>query len=253
MKIFQSILVALVCVFTLYGADGEKITEKLEEIKSAHEAAYFTFSQESYMKIWGDCERIVAMAPDNEPAKYFAAYTAYRLMNGGLVNNDKSVVEKYADAGLKYANQISVDDHLKTEAAIIKANIIMMKLAIFPQEAATLSGQVHGLLGEALGREPENPRALLTKGIMLFNTPETYGGSVEKAAELFATAKEKYSPEDESLVNWGHPETMAWLGQAYARLGKMESAKEVYNEALIKYPEFNWVKYKLLPALDKQK
>ncbi|GJQ62538.1 MAG: hypothetical protein SCALA702_15910 [Melioribacteraceae bacterium] len=252
MKQVNSILLLLLAFATVNFAGDDQIAAKIAEIKSAHEKAYYNFSKEEYMKIWADCERVISIAPDNGEAKYFASLTAFRLMNVGLVKGDKSVVEKYADAGIKYADDIESDATLAAESAIVKANILMMKLAIVPQEAAALSGQIHGLIGKAEAMDPGNPRAILTKGIMLYNTPEQYGGSVQKAAELFTSAMESFDENSQKLIDWGHNESMAWLGQAYARMGKIGKARGIYNEALKYYPDFGWVRYQLLPALDQK-
>lgn len=252
MKQFIITILLLLVIFSPAFAGDDQISTKINEIKSAHEKAYYNFSKEEYIKIWADCERIISIAPDNGAAKYFASLAAFRLMNVGLIKGDKSVVKDYAEAGIKYADALENNQEFAAEAAIVKANILMMKLAIVPQEAAALSGQIHGLIGKAEAMDPGNPRAILTKGIMLYNTPEQYGGSIEKAAELFTSAMESFDENSQKLIDWGHNESMAWLGQAYARMGKVGKARGIYNEALKYYPDFGWVRYQLLPALDKK-
>ena len=51
---------------------------------------------------------------------------------------------------------------------------------------------------------------------------------------------------------WGYLETLAWTGQVYAKLGNVDTARFYYTKVLTIEPEYGWVKYVLLPTLDKQ-
>ena len=81
-----------------------------------------------------------------------------------------------------------------------------------------------------------------------------FGGSKEKGLQGFQRAAELFAQEDP--VNpihpvWGHSRTYAWLGIAYQDRGELELARAAFEKALEINPGFGWVKYVLLPELEK--
>jgi hypothetical protein len=54
------------------------------------------------------------------------------------------------------------------------------------------SQKYNELLEKALALNPENPRALLIKGMGVLNMPAMFGGGKDKAKPLFVSAKEKF-------------------------------------------------------------
>lgn len=250
MKRLAILLILLFSSFFLYSQSEEQLQEKLLEIKNAHEQAYFNFSKEAYMKIWNDCERLISVYPDNELAKYYASYTAYRIANISMMNNDMASAEQFIKTGLAYTDSLKGKGQTGIEAKIIAAYINMMKLASDKEDAAALSAKVNSLIESALEEDEDNPRALLAKGMMAVNTPQQYGGSPEQAVKILNRAAGNFSNQDvERFIDWGEPEILAWTGIAYQKLGDNEQAKKVFEGALEKYPQFGWVKYKLLPSV----
>lgn len=128
----------------------------------------------------------------------------------------------------------------------------MMELAVEPSRGMDLSGAINSHIEKAIGIDPDNPRAYLVKGIMINNTPEMYGGGANRALPVLKKAKVVFTKEstDSLMPDWGQLENLAWLGQVFAKLGKYNEAKSVYEESLKINPEFYWVKYKLLPMVE---
>jgi tetratricopeptide (TPR) repeat protein len=119
--------------------------------------------------------------------------------------------------------------------------------------AITLGPKSSGILSKALGVAPKNPRVLLQNGVSKYNTPEFFGGSKKEAIKFFQHAIEAFrtvAAADSLSPDWGFEETYAWLGISYTDKNEKDNAREAYNDALKINPEFGWVKYNLLPALD---
>ena len=63
--------------------------------------------------------------------------------------------------------------------------------------------------------------------------------------------RSRFFEADNVSNDWLYLDTYAWLGIALNKQGQKEKAKEVFEEVLIIEPDFSWVKYSLLPGLDK--
>ena len=50
---------------------------------------------------------------------------------------------------------------------------------------------------------------------------------------------------------WGHADALVWLGIAQQRAGDSAAARAAWQQALAIEPGFAWVKYALLPSLDR--
>jgi tetratricopeptide (TPR) repeat protein len=90
---------------------------------------------------------------------------------------------------------------------------------------------------------------------MKYNTPAFFGGSKEEAIINYKHAIILYKKDvsvDSLKIDWGCAETYAWLGVALKDLGKTDEAKDAFNKALEIAPDYGWVKYVLLPGMDKE-
>ena len=68
-----------------------------------------------------------------------------------------------------------------------------------------------------------------------------------RAVDLFSASEE---PQDALSPIWGHEDALAWVGQIRAAEGDLAGAREAYEQVLALSPDFAWVKYQLLPALE---
>jgi tetratricopeptide (TPR) repeat protein len=147
----------------------------------------------------------------------------------------------------------------QSEATVHWPESIALRSAVVGQLIG-LSGPLGGmrlgpksmrLLDEAVAAGPENPRVWMLRGVSDFRKPRLLGGSAEKAeADLLraVTLFEKDAPEPPAPW-WGRAEAYGWLGQVYAKQGKMEAAKAAYAKALDLEPGNAWVMELLLPAV----
>jgi Flp pilus assembly protein TadD len=119
----------------------------------------------------------------------------------------------------------------------------------------TLGPRASSSIDRAVALEPENPRIVLQQGVSAFHTPGMFGGGADKAERLLRRCVELFArePRDKAWPNWGRADAHAWLGQVRAKRGDRGAARAEYERALAIAPEFGWVRYVLLPALDKKK
>lgn len=106
---------------------------------------------------------------------------------------------------------------------------------------------------EAKTMAPNNPRVLLVSGISAFYKPAAFGGGKDKARAAITRAIAAFANDRPAapLPAWGHAEAYAWLGQIEADAGNTAAARSAYQRALELEPEYNWVRFALLPALDR--
>ena len=109
-------------------------------------------------------------------------------------------------------------------------------------------------MGKAMKSEPENPRVYLLAGINAKFTPKMFGGGESKARQFLKKATElfpKYKSPSPLYPDWGYREVYAWLGIIAVDTDTLKLAKIYFEKALEIDPDFSWVKFQLLPALEK--
>jgi tetratricopeptide (TPR) repeat protein len=179
----------------------------------------------------------------------------YKLLEMSLREQGDEMFNKYYDGAEKNAKQISESKDWESEGKTLLAAVYMMKIAKSPMAAVSLAPKISELLMEAEDSNPANPRSYLIDGMMKFNTPKTYGGSFELAGDNFRKAVSIYEKQDTTFTlrpSWGYLEALTWLGRSLEQLNNNESAKFMYQKVLSIQPEFGWVKYVLLPELEKK-
>ena len=108
------------------------------------------------------------------------------------------------------------------------------------------------LLAQAGGMAPENPRILFFRGVSLVTTPEQWGGDLAQGTKLLEQAEASFEhPAKNAMVHWGHGESLVWLGIAKQKAGDIGAARAAWQKALGLEQNYSWVKYVLLPSLEK--
>jgi tetratricopeptide (TPR) repeat protein len=165
--------------------------------------------------------------------------------NGELFN-------KIYDTAVSNAEKLSSAKGFESEGKTLLAGIYMMKIALNPMSAVSLTPQIHSLLDEAQQLNADNPRSYIIRGIMKLQTPVVFGGSTEDAAKNFSKAIQLFEKEDEAdpiKPHWGYLDALAWMGITQEKLENYDAAKFAYQKALNFEPEYARVKYSLLPKL----
>jgi tetratricopeptide (TPR) repeat protein len=199
--------------------------------------------------------KILKADTSNLEALYGLIFVEYRFLELSLQKGNDSLFNQYYQSSLVNAAKLISANKYLSEGKSLLAGIYMMKIASSPMSAVTLSSKINRLLNDAEEANPKNPTTFIVRGEMKYNTPKLFGGSIEDAVNNFNKAVLicEQNP-DSTLVDteWAYLESLAWLGQAYARIDNYDAAKFAYQKALSIQADFSWVKYILLPKIEKK-
>lgn len=187
---------------------------------------------------------------ERELALIGAAYGAWRLSTvPGVQPAEAATILKSAD---KHAREALKMNPRSGEAGALLASIVGQEIR-YGGNKMVLGPEAQSLRDGALKSEPGNPRVVLQAAITTYHTPAEYGGGPDKAEAGLrqAIALFEREPAGRPWPNWGRFDAHAWLGQVLAARGDKAGARAEYNLALAAWPQSGWVKYVLMPALDK--
>jgi tetratricopeptide (TPR) repeat protein len=242
-------------ISSLLQLSAQSTDELMKEGKAIASKAYVYYDKDTFTKAHGIFEKIYLADTTNFTALYNLTYVEYRFLE--MESREKGLFDKYIAQAVNHAEKISSVKGFASEGKTLLASILIMKIAHNWAEAMTLSPRINALLGEAEAINPNNPRAYLIHGIMKLNTPAAFGGSVKEALEKFNKTISYFEKEEEEIstltINWGYLDALAWTGIANEKLEMSDAAIFVYKKALSIEPEYSWVKYVLLPNLEKTK
>ena len=201
-------------------------------------------------------ERAVADTSLAAWGHYYIALADYRIVDLLLAEGDKNkdAASEHLKATVEHLKKATEIDPQSAEAYALLSSAYGRQIGLNPVKTMLLGPRIGKVLRKAMRLAPDNPRVVLSAAISDFNTPKMFGGSKEeglqglqRAAELFAQEE----PTDPIHPVWGHSRTYAWLGIAYQDRGELELARAAFEKALEINPGFGWVKYVLLPELEK--
>ena len=196
---------------------------------------------------------------------YYIALADYRIANYLLAKGkkNKDQASKHLKEAAQHLEEATRKDITREDAKTTAAEVYALLSSVYGRQIS-LSGIKGIFLGPKSGNllkkaeqlAPDNPRVVLSAAISAFNTPKMWGGSKERAIEGFQHAAELFAREkltDPILPIWGHSEAYAWLGIAYLDKDEKDAAQVAFEKALEIDPDNSWVKYDLLPDLQKNK
>ncbi len=199
-------------------------------------------------------ERALAMEPDNLLLQYHVAYAEYRLMTY-LLNREKDRFDPVADKAVERLERILRRKPDWSEAQALLSAIHGLQIAKNWTRALTLGPKANSLAQQATENHPENPRAWLMHAAQKLNTPRMFGGSIDEALDAYKKSVELFENRGEYDAlepSWGYTDALVWLGITYERLDRDEDALAVFEKVLEIEPDYAWVKYSLLPALEEK-
>ncbi len=201
-------------------------------------------------------ERALSVTPNDAALLHYKGYALYRLgsqLMGGRAKEAKEVFEE-ADRVLE-ASAASLP---WPETYALRSAVLGQLIgasgggALLSMRLGMKSGS---LMDRAVELGPENPRVWVLKASGELFKPAMVGGgeanataSAQKAVQFLA----KDRPEGLRPA-WGAVDAYLWLGQAHAKGGRTSEARAAYQQVLTLAPDHGWVKYQLLPALDRTK
>lgn len=253
-KIVQNVGIIILLIISLSAsnyASNSNTKKMMSKAKKISKEAYLKFDKVLFLKSNGLLERILSAEPSNAEARYYLAYNQYRLLVIAMEKKKNNLFDLYFKSAIENAKKVSRIKEYKSDGDVLLAAIYMMKLNSDKSEAPVISAKIYSLLKEAQLADSTNPRVYLIRGIMRLYTPPMFGGSINLAIKNFDMAISLFNKNAQETIDWGYVETLAWKGQALTQKKEYRLAKKTYNQALEVEPEFGWVKYSLLPRLEK--
>lgn len=183
--------------------------------------------------------------------RYAVAYVGWRMasLRDVPAQEQKSALEE----AVTHLQAIVKNDPKNAEAQALLGSVYGLQIAQSPMKGILLGPRASGALDRAAEAEPGNARVLLLQGVGAFNTPAMFGGGLEKAERFLRRSLELFArePADKPWPNWGRFDAHVWLGQALLKKGDRVGARAEYDKALAIAPDSGWVRYALMPALEK--
>lgn len=189
--------------------------------------------------------------PNASLIQYTIAYAGWRMANMPDVASPEQ-------AGLLDDAVTRLQDVVKAEPKHVEAHALLgstlgVQAGRSPMKAMVLGPRASSAIGRATSIDGSNPRVVMLDGVSAFNTPSMFGGGIDKAERLLRRSLELFAKEsaDKPWPNWGRFDAHTWLGQALVRKGDKTGARAEYDKALAIAPESGWIRFSLLPALEK--
>jgi len=194
---------------------------------------------------------VTGLERERQLALYGAAYAAWRMaFLPGVADAESKALLEGADKDLREVIRM---DPKSAEGRALLASVNGYRIRA-GGSAMELGAEAQELLAAAARLEPNNPRVLLEQGINTFHVPAEYGGSAERAEAQLRQSLALFDrePVGRPWPNWGRFDAHVWLGQVLAARGDKDGARAEYDQALKLVPDSGYVKYKLLPMLNRK-
>lgn len=181
------------------------------------------------------------------PEDLFAlALIQYGLLNNTMADSDEGLFDKYIDDTDDNLDKLIDLNYRSAEAKAIQSAITGLKIAYASWKGMFLGATSANLIDEAMEEAPNSPVVRKLHANYLYFTPEMFGGDKALATSEYKKAVELFEKADVAN-NWMYLDALAWYGIALNNQGEKQQAREVYQKALAIAPDFNWVKFELLP------
>lgn len=260
---FGSTILILLPALLLLGASPESSTlkSKLVDAKAKLMAADYGADLSTLASVRDQLEPL-----KNDPAlgylaDYWRGYASWRIaINGANASMSQDDLRAHLDrAAADFESSArKKDDFADAFAAASSVHGWLTSLnRADPDLMKTHMESFKRLLARAEELEPNNPRVLWVRGGYFLFSPPAYGGSTEKAIEIYrkqAAASRPLTP-DSPLPDWGKAEALMSL--AFARLNQptpdVEAANKEAHEALTLAPHWSYVQDILIPQIEEKR
>lgn len=247
----------LLATATLSGAPNEPVNaEKIAaDAESIIERAGLCADAAALAAAVKPLDAALTVAPNQPALVYTRGWACY--VGSGLHRGpqDRGALEQCLQEAVSFLERVK-GAPWEAEAAALHGTILgeLIVLQKDPAEAgATLGPKSGRLLAEAAAAAPTSPRILVFRGRSLLFTPREYGGDPAAAVALLQQAVDRFANPGTHAPGpaWGQADALTWLGIARQRAGDLAAARVAWQQALAIEPKYAWVKYALLPSLDK--
>ena len=201
-------------------------------------------------------ERATADAGREAWARYYAALADFRIANYllGREEGAKDRASGHLESAVENLKPLIDRDEQAAEACALLSSVYGRQISLSPLKAMLLGPRSGRAMEKAERLAPDNPRVVLAAAMSDFNTPKMWGGDKERAMEGFRKAAALFAeqkPAGPLHPVWGHGEVHAWIGLAHLDRDERAEAKAAFEKALEIEPDFGWVRYALLPGVEK--
>ena len=197
-------------------------------------------------------ESMSAAEPKSALLHYWIAVADWRLVP--RLGDSKQQAERYCKDGIAQADQALKLDPGFAEALAIKVGLQGMWTQFDPQNMMTIGMEMEQTMGRALTIAPNGPRVAFIDALNTLYKPTFVGGGADKALPKFKHTIELFaadSTRDSTAADWGRDDAFLWTGRTAMRLDDYEAARGYYQQALEVNPDNRWVRFVLLPEVDK--
>lgn len=182
--------------------------------------------------------------------RFQLALSQFALVSSSMRNRDEDLFDEYYNPLLKNLKKIIEGDKNWAEPYAIQAAAYGVKMGYSPMQGMILGSKSTNLIEKAKKLNPSSAIVWKVYANAKFFTPEMWGGDLDEAIAGYEKAVQLFESRPETLINnWMYLDTMAFLGQAWAKKGDRAKAIAAYENALKAEPNFSWVKYVLLPKV----
>jgi len=185
----------------------------------------------------------------NVHALYYAALADYRLVWYLFAKEQTQGAETYIEEGLEYLDQAMKIDKQFADAYALYGALLGFEISLKPDKAMLLGMQIPKYFGQALKKDPTNPRVNFLMGTNLLYTPEAFGGGPDNAISYYQKAIRFYDEqkcENELEPCWGKEEAYTQLAIVFLEFkGDTTQAVDLLEKAIEINPRYSYARWKL--------
>ncbi|SMD38113.1 hypothetical protein SAMN04488029_3639 [Reichenbachiella faecimaris] len=216
-----NILIVFVIAATFANAQNKKYIKTMESsIPTIYQAESIADLDASANKF----DRIGQAEADQWEPYYYASlsyvFKAFRI-------EDLQAKDQILDQALVVLGKASTLSENNSEIIALQGFINMIKIGVDPgTRGQTLSPKIMADYGKALKLDPNNPRANLFMGQMLYGTAQFFGTGVDDACALVDKSImlfESEKPASSIAPSWGLPSAQQYKKQCETALAKAET------------------------------
>lgn len=246
------IIVLILSVSGLFAQDV--FTEKMLEAKTKLHHGFDTWNADEMHESAALFNRLLTLDKETWLVHYYSGLAGYRLGIYYMESDKKQARAQFNEAIDHLKKCASLNDTFPESYALI-SSCLGNKIGLTPWKAMFLGPKSGSEMEKALEFDSKNPRVWLLMGLGSYHSPKSFGGGKEKAAEELKQAIQYF--ESESVENplypsWGYDQAYGWLGMAQTDLGEFDAAQESLNKGLKNNPQSGWIRYELIPNLEKK-
>lgn len=157
-------------------------------------------------------ERIALAEKTEWLPSYYAGY-CYVMM--AFMADEPDQIDPLLDIAQKQIDRALTVESQEPELLVLQGMLHQARISVdFMGRGMKYSQMGNESLNQALGLDPDNPRAYYLMGMNLYSTPKMFGGGPQAALPLFQQAQtkfESFSTENDLMPSWGEENNLAML------------------------------------------